>query len=680
MEKQIRDRRRIELSLWEYCEPKAEKDEKKFIGKYLYYVADGCLKTIQGTSLEDMPGLQLSSICSRQPQVSGVGKEDILWHGKRFFAVIRRYIDMNLGEMADLQAFAYPAYEAVSDSCRHCRLTYMDLKEYSDSLAKSFLKIGVEKGDHIAVIMDNCWENVVTKIAVEKTGGVIINLNIHEKAAMLRKLLYQTDVKVIVLRQGIKNREHMELLYEICPELHTCRPGQIACGALPKLKHLVVTDQGRSVSCAWQFEELLDGGRSLDDEPLKERMESVTAFDDATIIHTSGTSGEPKSILLAHGQVLENAWSHVRCMELNSDDRLCMTAPMFHSLGSIGCVVTTQMAGGTLICADRLGGEELLEVIQKERCTVFCSVPTVFIRLIELVRERGAEKERTALRLCVTAGAPCPKQTLEDMRQVLGASQVITMYGMTEAGPGISSTALNDPPGIVTSTVGRLWPGVECRILNLETGKESDPEEEGEICIKSYGIMKRYYNNPEGTRKAIDKEGWLHTGDVGILRRDGCLILRGRCKDLIIRGGENISPKEVEEFLLSHEAVMEAAVVGVPDMQYGEKIFAYVRLRAGKKLEGKELIQWCRGKIATIKIPEEIIFVDALPVSDTGKTAKALLRQWAVEREKDKERMVLDHGKDDIDTGSSRDDTGWCSDRFCSAGNDRMAGGNRAGY
>lgn len=639
MEKQIRDRRRIEISLREPCgqrEPDAEKTERTLIGKYLYHGTGGFLETLRGACPDDMLKEQLLLLCSRQPQVSGTDREMIVRNGKRLQAEIRRYIHMTLGEMADLQALAFPDYEAISDNSRHCRLTYMDMKEYSDSLAKSFLKMGVEKGDHIAVIMDNCWENVVTKIAVEKAGGVIVNLNIHEKAAMLKRLLYQTDAKMIVLRQGIKNREHMELLYGICPELRDCRPGRISCGALPKLKHLVVTDRGRSVSCAWQFEELLEAGYSLDDGPLRDRMRTVTASDDATVIHTSGTSGEPKSVLLTHGQVLENAWSHVECMKLSCEDRLCMTAPMFHSLGSIGCVVTTLMAGGTLICADRLCGEELLEVMRRERCTVFCSVPTVFIRLIELLKMSKTGEHLAALRLCVTAGAPCPKQTLEDMRTVLGASQVIAMYGMTEAGPGISSTALNDPPNIVTSTVGRLWPGVSCRICKPETGEVLEPGEEGEICIKSYGVMKCYYNNPEGTGKAIDREGWLHTGDVGILERDGYLILRGRCKDLIIRGGENVSPGEVEEFLCGHEAVLEAAVVGVPDEQYGEKIFAYVRLRPGMGLEKEELTAWCRGKIATIKIPEEILFTDVFPVSDTGKISKAILRQQAAEYEKNK--------------------------------------------
>lgn len=656
MEKQIRDRRRIEISVLGIRETEgsyAGRQEEAPVGTYLYDRDGSYLETIWEASPDDTLRQHLSSLCHGQPEVSGTEWRRITWEGKELSVRIRRYIDLTLGEAADLQAYAHPDYEAVADYRRHLRLTYMDLKEYSDNLARALIGMGVEKGDHIAVIMDNCWENVVTKIAVEKIGGVIVNLNIHEKAGMLKKLLVQTDVKVIVLRQGIKNREHMELLYEICPELRDSRPGQIESAALPAFRHLIVTDRGRSVDCAWQFEELLDKGRGLDDKPLRERMRSVTPFDEATIIHTSGTSGEPKGVLLTHGQVLENAWTHVQCMRLTCEDRLCMTSPMFHSLGCIGCAVTTNLAGGTLICVDRLECSDLLDLIRQERCTVFCSVPTVFIRLISLVKERGVQKELTALRLCVTAGAPCPKHTLLDMQRVLGASHVLTMYGMTEAGPGITSTSLEDSLDTVVSTVGRLWPGVTCQIRDLETGEVRRPGEEGEICIKSYGVMKGYYNNPGETSKAIDEEGWLHTGDIGILREDGYLLLRGRCKDLIIRGGENISPKEVEEFLCSHEAVLEAAVVGAPDEQYGEKVYAYIRLRPGKSLSREALTQWCKGKIATIKIPQEMEFVDSFPVSDTGKTAKGLLRQWAAEKEKKKpqERSLNDNGKRAVGRG-----------------------------
>lgn len=623
MEKQIRDRRRIEISIQSFP-----------AGTYLYDKDGRYLETLRGTCPEDTLNQTLSSLCKGQPEVSGTERETVVWNGRKLSLDIRRYIHMTLGEMADFQAYALPDYEAVADHSRQLRFTYMDLKESSDSLAKALISMGVEKGDHIAVIMDNCWENVVTKIAVEKTGGVIVNLNIHEKAAMLKKLLCQTDVKVIVLRQGIKNREHMKLLYEICPELRESRPGQISSAGMPALRHLIVTERGRSAECAWQFEELLDRGRGMDDRLLKERMGSISPFDDATIIHTSGTSGEPKGVLLTHSQLLENAWSHVQAMRLNREDRLCMTSPMFHSLGCIGCALTTEMAGGTLICFGWLESADLLALIREERCTVFCSVPTVFIRLIALVRESGKEKETTSLRLCVTAGAPCPKQTLIDMKDVLGASHVFTMYGMTEAGPGIASTTLEDSLETVVSTVGRPWPGVTCRIRSLETGKVLGLGEKGEICVKSYGVMKGYYNNPEETRKAIDEDGWLCTGDIGILNEDGTLLLRGRCKDLIIRGGENISPKEVEEFLCGHESILEAAVVGAPDEQYGEMVFAYVRLKAGRKMEKEELIRWCRGKIATIKIPQEIEFVDSFPVSDTGKIAKRLLRQWAAEGER----------------------------------------------
>lgn len=592
----------------------------------------GRLLAFEGTmSGSEAFGEMLSQMCRNQPGISGREGLETEWEGAAYHVCLNRYIHLTLGELADIQAQRFPDREAVVDSLADVRLTFREVKKRSDSLAKGLIHIGICKGDHVAVIMDNCWENVITKIAIEKTGAVIVNLNIHEKRDMLECLLHRTDVKAVILKQGIKNREHMDIFYQISPELKTAVPGRLYVPRLPRLRHIVVTDPLRPRSCAWQFEALMKQGMRMNDVILEERMREISPFDDATIIHTSGTSGVPKGVVLCHCQVLENAWSHVQYLGLEKEDRLCMTPPMFHSFGCVGSVLSAMMAGAALVCYEKTDRICLLDMLRKERCTVLCSVPTVYIRLIREMREGKAGSEDLCLRLCVTAGAPCPEDTLRDMKHVIGAKAAVVMYGMTEAGPGISSTTMDDSPEVTVSTVGRLWPGVAGQIRDLTTGRVLGPGQTGELCIRGYGVMKGYYNNPEETAKAVDREGWLHTGDIGALSEDGLLTLKGRCKDLIIRGGENISPKEIEDFIRNYEPVEEVAVVGAPDEQYGELVYAFIRLKEGAVITKEGLRDWCRGRIATIKIPQEIELTDHFPVTATGKILKGRLRSLARE-------------------------------------------------
>ncbi|MCD7990265.1 MAG: AMP-binding protein, partial [Clostridia bacterium] len=295
----------------------------------------------------------LSGICRNQPLISGRDYVKAVWEGAPYRVCLKRYIHLTLGELADIQAQRFPDREAVIDNLAGERLTYGEVKRRSDGLAKGLIHIGILKGDHVAVIMDNCWQNVVTKIAIEKTGAVIVNLNIHEKKDMLECLLHRSDVKAVILKQGIKNREHMDMFYQISPELKEAAPGRIYAPRLPLLRHVIVTDPKRPRSCAWQFEKLMEQGMAMDGRLLEERMRAVSPFDDATILHTSGTSGVPKGVVLNHCQLLENAWSHVQYLGLEKEDRLCMTPPMFHSFGCVGSMLSSMMAGAALVCYEK---------------------------------------------------------------------------------------------------------------------------------------------------------------------------------------------------------------------------------------------------------------------------------------------------------------------------------------
>ncbi len=621
MDNFIRNRRRIAISI----------SEPGYTGSYLYNGDGTYIRTMDGQVPDPALDRILSDLCCRQPDVSGDDVVQLEYQGIVLNLSLRRYIDLTLGEIVDFHAENTPDQEAVVDCFYQRRMTYRELKEESDGLAKALIGLGLEHGDHVAVIMDNSWENVVSKLAIVKAGGVIVNINIHEKAEVLETLLYTADVKMVMLRQGYKAREYMDMFYQICSGFRTCGPDEIACSQLPKLKRIIVTDRTKPRSCAYQFEDLLEDGIGMDDSALAERRKILSPFDYGTIIHTSGTSGVPKGVIMKQYQMVESAWSHVLYFELQKTDRYCMTPPMFHSLGSIGSTWTTLLVGATLICFSKVEDRDLFSILEKESATVFCSVPTIYFRLLNVIKEEKLDCSGLKIRVCTTAGAACAKSTLMEMKQILGAEMIISMYGMTEAGPGITSTSKGDDLDRIVSSVGEFWPGIRWEIRDLKTGKPVGAGEEGEVCIKGFGVMEKYYNNPVETEKAIDQDGWLHSGDIGVVSEDGYLSLKGRCKDLIIHGGENISPKEVEEFLKRYDNIKEAAVVGMPDEQFGENICAFVTLEQGQDLDVEAVKTWCRGKIATIKIPHEIRVLEELPLTATGKIAKGQLRDMVRE-------------------------------------------------
>lgn len=622
MENLIKDRRRIEITLH-------DGSYSDHIGRYLYNRNGKLLKVLEGTQPKKELDELLSALCRKQPEASGYETEVTSDNGIHLSAEIRRYIDMTLGELADIQAVRIGENDAVIDCKNNCSLTFRRIKLLSDQLAKAFIQIGILKGDHVAVIVDNSWEGIITKVALEKTGAVIVNLNIHEKEQMLETLLSKADVRTAIIKCGIKAREHLDMICDICPEFQSCQRGKLHAERLPNLRHLITIDAKEPLPFVWQFEKLLESGEAVADQVLLEREKTISPFDDASIIHTSGTSGVPKGVVLTHAQLMENAWNHVIYMGLTSEDRFFMTSPFFHSLGCVGCVMTCILAGAAVLFYDRIDAERLLPILSQQACTVLCSVPTIYVRLIQKMKRENTQAHSLHIRLCLTAGAPCSRQTLTELKHYLGTRDIMVMYGMTEAGPGITSTSLGDSMEIVASTVGRLWPGVQGKIIDLESKEPLDPGKPGEICVKSFCVMRGYYNNPEETKNAIDPDGWLHTGDIGVLSEDGILTLKGRCKDLIICGGENVSPKEVEDFLRGHDAIEDVAVVGVPDEQYGENVCAFLKLAPGKRLTCEELEAWCKGKIATIKIPKQVEILDEFPVSATGKISKAQLRKIA---------------------------------------------------
>ena len=531
-----------------------------------------------------------------------------------------------LSVLPGIAARSHPLAPAVVGA-KGDRYTYGELYRQSCDLAKGLLALGVQKGAHIAIMIPNSPEHLFVKFAVQMVGAVAVNMNYHEKAPMMELLLNKAQVEVLFISPDIRQGETLHIVESVLPRV-------------PKLTRVVLVerpDRRCEIDRAeYNIPGLLESGAlcargaSMPDEAVEARAQTVTPDDPSTIIHSSGTTSTPKGVVLTHRAILENVRMHLVSMRLTPEDRLCMTPPMFHSFGCIGSALTIFSAGGTLICYHWKCGEDLSELLAREKCTVLCSVPTVYVRMVQKIREGELPKSGPfVFHTLVAAGAACPETLLKDMKEVLHAQEILIMYGMTEAGPGISSTEPGDPLDVLQQTVGRPWPGVQIKIGPLP-GECASLDGSGELLVKSPSLMQCYLNEPEETAHAFDAEGFLHTGDIARLRPDGRLELCGRCKDLIIHGGENITPGEIEVLLRTNENVADAVVVGVPSYKYGEDIFAFVKLKEGAQpLTADEVKAFCKGKIASIKIPEYVQFVDSFPVSDTGKILKRILRDDA---------------------------------------------------
>lgn len=607
---------------------------RNLIGEMITFSYDGYHEK-NSRAMMAMPAwvqAELKKLCLGQPKVSGRKTVNVYNPAnpeETMTLAVERYIDLTMGQIPALKAEMDPDREALVDATGQIRYTYDQLKTASDNVAKSLIELGVQSGDNVAIIMKNSPEQIISKFAIFKAGAVVVNLSIFEKRTTLEQLLLQSNVSVIIMNAGFKTTENIEMLYEICPEFRYETAGNLRSKKFPLLKTVIITDSEVNFPGTFRFNDLILKGKNLPNYEMEKRIVSLSHKEVATIIHTSGTTELPKGVMLTHGTVIENAFSHILALELTKEDRLCVPVPMFHALGCIGSALTTILAGATLVLIDKVGPVGLLDILVREKCTVLCGVPTLYIDLINAAREMNCDLTNFSLQKCIVAGARCPEKILKDIIEIFGVKDTVIMYGMTEAGSGITSSRLGDPIQIKTETVGTLWPGTEMKFVDVITGEDLPDGAHGEICIRGYNIMKGYYNDPVKTSQAIDKDDWLHTGDVGFLRKDGNLALEDRCKNIIIKNGENIAPKEIEDCLMEHEAIKEAYVVGVPNYRCGEIVFAFIKLELGYQLTLEDIKAYCKGKISTIKIPSKVKVVENFPTSSTGKVLKRTLKEMA---------------------------------------------------
>ncbi|MCP3138722.1 AMP-binding protein [Pyxidicoccus xibeiensis] len=498
--------------------------------------------------------------------------------------------------------------EALVVASQGYRATYRQLWDTTTQAARGLLALGVQKGDRVGLWSPNRFEWVVVQYATARLGAILVNLNPAYRTSELEYALNQAGVSVLLLARGFRQTDYKAMVEEVRPR----------CAGLRK--SLVLEDD-------WQ--QLLSLGKDVGEATLAEREASLQ-FDDAiNIQYTSGTTGFPKGATLSHHNVLNNGFFIGEALRYGPEDRVCIPVPFYHCFGMvIGNLACTSHGATMVIPGEAFDPLAVLETVQAERCTSLYGVPTMFIA--ELDHPRFGEFDLKSLRTGVMAGSPCPVEVMKQVQSRMHMREVTICYGMTETSPVSTQSALDDPLDKRVSTVGRVHPHIEVKIVDADTGAVVPRGAPGELCTRGYSVMLGYWENPQATANAVDAAGWMHTGDLATMDADGYVKIVGRIKDMVIRGGENIYPREVEEFLHTHPGVSEAQVIGVPSKKYGEEVMAWVKPKPGVTLTPEELTKHCAGRISTYKVPRYWKFVDAFPMTVTGKVQKFRMRELSV--------------------------------------------------
>jgi fatty-acyl-CoA synthase len=508
-------------------------------------------------------------------------------------------------------------------------MTWRELDAAVDRVSRSLLSLGFAPGDHFGVWATNVPEWVLLQFATARIGVVLVNINPAYRTGELKYALRQSDVRGLALVDAFKSSNYFEMLADACPELAASAPGRLRSEAFPKLQW-VVSLRGETPPGAISWVDLL---ARADDVP-QSRLDGVAAalnpHDPINIQYTSGTTGCPKGAMLSHRNILLNAFYAGACQKLDQADRICIPVPLYHCFGCVlGTLCAVTHGAAMVFPSESFSPGATLAAIENERCTAVYGVPTMFIAMFE--QEDYSRRDLSSLRTGIMAGSPCPIETMKRVTREMGAREITIGYGQTEASPLITQTRTDDPIELRVGTVGRPIPGVEAKIIDVDSGADLPDGRPGELCGRGHGVMIGYYNMPDKTAEAVDAGGWLHTGDLALREPNGYYRITGRLRDMIIRGGENIYPREIEERLYEHPAVMEVQVVGVPDRRLGEEVLAWVKLKSGCTVTEDELRSFCRQTLAHFKAPRYWKFVESFPTTVTGKIQKFKIREQGIE-------------------------------------------------
>lgn len=533
-----------------------------------------------------------------------------------------------IGRLLEQTAEAHPDREAVVYPDRNIRYTYAQFDSLCRQTAKGLMRMGIGKGDHVAIWASNIPEWLAVQFATAKIGAVLVTVNTNYQAHELDYLLKQSDAAALIIMDSYRGTSYPDIVNSLIPELQKAKPGQLKSERYPFLKTLIYIGNKRlSGMYHWDDTEIL--AKTVTDAELEERMNSLDKDDVINMQYTSGTTGFPKGVMLTHFNVINNAANIAECMALSSQDRMCIPVPFFHCFGCVLGVLACVSVGAAMIPVQEFDPVTVLKTVEKEKCTALHGVPTMFIA--ELHHPDFDAYDLSTLRTGIMAGSPCPSEVMKAVIERMGMKDITIAYGQTEASPVITQTRANDSFIRRVETTGRALPHTEVKIVKPGTCQEVQRGVQGELCTRGYHVMKGYYKDKEATRKAINHDGWLFTGDLAVMDEDGYCRITGRLKDMLIRGGENIYPREIEEFLYRHPAVLDVQVVGVPDAKFGEEAAAWIKLKDGKSVSPDELKAYCKGKIARHKIPRYVIFTDDYPMTASGKIQKYKLREKTIE-------------------------------------------------
>jgi fatty-acyl-CoA synthase len=538
-----------------------------------------------------------------------------------------RLINLTIGKLLDDMAERYPDNEALVYHERGLRYTYREFNEVCRQVAKGLLKLGIRKGDNISIWAYNVPEWVVLQFATAKIGAILVTVNTSYKSAELEYILNQSDSTALFMVKSFKDTDYVATLNDVVPELASSATGALGSPKLPFLKTVVFIGDDTPAGML-NFKRIVEMGNEVSDTELAAVEDTLNCHDTINMQYTSGTTGFPKGVMLTHFNLTNNGFNIGECMKFTEKDRLCIPVPFFHCFGCVLGVMVCVTHASTMVPVEIFDPLKVLQTIEKEKCTAVHGVPTMFIA--ELEHPDFSKYDLTSMRTGIMAGSVCPIEVMKRAVKDMHVTEITSVYGQTESSPGITQTRTEDSIELRVATVGRALPGAEVKIIDIESGATLPPGKQGELCARGYMVMKGYYKMTDETAKVIDAEGWLHTGDLAIMDENGYCKITGRIKQMIIRGGENIYPREIEEFLYTQPKISDVQVYGVPDRKYGEQVMAAVILKKGVEMAEDEVRDFCRGKIANYKIPKYVKFVDSFPMTASGKIQKFKMREMAI--------------------------------------------------
>ncbi len=533
-------------------------------------------------------------------------------------------IEVTMGQHFEAMAQRFPDREALVSRHQNVRMSYRELDRESNRLASALLRCGIAQGDRVGIWAHNGAEWLLMQIATAKVGIVLVNINPAYRVTELEYALNKVGCKMLVTMTAFKTSDYLGIVRELAPEVDTCTPGALQARRAPLLKTVVQLGT-EEVAGMMTFAALLATGE-VQDPAVGKLGASLNATDAINIQFTSGTTGFPKGATLTHRNILNNGFFIGEAMKLTEADRLCIPVPLYHCFGMVLGNLAALTHGSTIVYPnDGFDPLTVLETVQAEKCTALHGVPTMFIA--ELAQPRFAQFDLSSLRTGIMAGSPCPIEVMKKVVSDMHMNEVTIAYGMTETSPVSCQSTTSTPLDKRVSTVGLVQPHLEIKVIDPETGQTVAIGETGEFCTKGYSVMHGYWGDEEKTREAIDRDGWMHTGDLATMDAEGYVNIVGRIKDMVIRGGENVYPREIEEFLYQHPAVSDVQVIGVPDEKYGEELCACIILKPGTQASAEDIRAFCTGKIAHYKVPRHIKFVQTFPMTITGKVQKFVMRE-----------------------------------------------------